>query len=308
MLTSFFGKSKPVNGLSVLIFMTIFFFIANFNDWFHNTSFLKILEKNGILLCFLATVFILNFVAKKNELTKRSAYKILLFAVFSTSFFELLQNNQVIVANLCILLALRRIISMRTQKVIQQKILDATFWICIASLFYFWAILFIIIVFAGILVYDPKPKNWLVPSVGVLAVAMLTTSFHIIVNDSFYTLQEWYQPSSFNFQNYQSLELLIPISIILALTVWTSLFYLGVIQKASVNLRPSYNLILLSLIIATLVAIMAPAKDGSELIFFFIPLSVVASRYFDSDRDKIFREVILAILILMPICVAFIGA
>ena len=307
MLTSFFGKSKPVNGISVIIFMTVFFFIANFNEWFSNTSFLNILVKTGILLIFLATVFVLNFVAKKNELTKRSAYKILLFAVFATSFFELLQNNQVIVANLCVLFALRRILSMRTQKVIQQKILDATFWICIASLFYFWAILFLIIVFAGILVYDPKPKNWLVPSVGVIAVALLTTSYHILVNDSFYTIQEWFQLSDFNFQNYQSLELLIPLSIILALTVWTSFFYLGVIQKASVNLRPSFNLILLGLIIAALVAIMAPSKDGSELIFFFIPLSVIASRYFDSNRDKIFREVILAILILMPICVAFLS-
>src|SRR5660397_114463 len=147
MLTSFFSKSKPINFIAVILFMAVFFIIANFQELFSSFSLLLFAEKIGVFLAFFLSVVVLDFIAKKNDLTLRSAYKIIIFAVFSVSFWTILKDNQIIVANLCVLFALRRIISLKTQKEIPKKIFDATFWICIASLFYFWAILFLIIVY-----------------------------------------------------------------------------------------------------------------------------------------------------------------
>jgi len=306
MLTSFFGKSKPVNGIAITIFLIIFFTIANFKEWFLEFEFFNFLEKLVVLSCLILSVFILNFIAKKNELTQRSAYKILFFVIFSVSFFSLLRNHQAIFANLCVLFALRRVISLQTKKVAQRKIFDATFWICIASLFYFWAILFLLVVYAGILYYLPKPKNWLIPPIAALAVALLTQSFHIIAYDQFYKLGEWFQWNYFDYSNYQEPKILIPLSIILTLTLWTLVKFFSVINKASVSIKPSLNLVLLSLLTAIAVAVFAPTKDGSELIFFFVPLSIIASIYFDQKNDKVFREVLLALLILMPLCIPWI--
>ena len=143
MLTSFFGKSKPVNGVAISVFLIIFFIIANFKEWFIDFNLLNFLEKFAVLLCLILSVFTLNFIAKKNELTYRSAYKILFFVVFSASFFTLLRNHQVIFANLLVLLAFRRIISLKTKKVMQRKVFDATFGFVslrffIFGLFCFW--------------------------------------------------------------------------------------------------------------------------------------------------------------------------
>ncbi len=306
MLTSFFSKSKPVNGVAITIFLIIFFIIANFKEWFLEFEFLNFLEKLVVLLCLILSVFILNFIAKKNQLTQRSAYKILFFVIFSASFFSLLRNHQAIFANLCVLFALRRVISLQTKKVTQKKIFDATFWICIASLFYFWSILFLVVVYAGILYYLPKPKNWLIPPIAALAVAVLTQSFHIIAYDQFYTFSQWVQWSNLDFSNYQDLKILLPLSIILALMLWSLVHFLAVVNKASLSRKPSLNLILLSLLTSIAVAVFAPTKNGSELIFFFVPLSIVASLYFDQKRDKVFREVLLVLLILMPLCIPWI--
>ncbi|MDT0689631.1 DUF6427 family protein [Salegentibacter sp. F188] len=306
MLTSFFGKSTPVNIIAVVIFMAAFFVFANFDPLIADFNLLPFLEKLAVLVIFLLSVLVLNFIAQKNELTKRSAYKILLFAVFATSFPALLKNDQAIIANFFILLSFRRIISLKSRKVVQKKIFDATFWICIASLYYFWSILFLIVVFAGIVFYAAYIKNFLIPIIAFLAVALVTECAYLLVYESFYHFSDWFQPMNFQFENYQDLALLVPLSIILAVLIWTMFFYFSVIQKASITRRPVLNLVMLSLGTAICIAMLSHNKNGSEFIFFFVPLSIIASNYFGNKKDRIFKEILLLLLILMPLCIPFI--
>ncbi|AVR44858.1 hypothetical protein C7S20_06020 [Christiangramia fulva] len=306
MLTSFFSKSKPLN-LSLIILLMIGFYLSATFFSLKGLGFSTILELTGVLLALILNVLVLNFIAKKNELTKRSAYKTLLFTIFCVSFFSLLKNGPAIIANLFVLLALRRIISLRTRKFIQQKIFDATFWIGIASLYYFWASLFFIIVFFAILSFAAYFKNWLVPFVAFLAVVSLTTCFHLLVNDQFYTFSDWFQASNFDFSEYRNFRLLIPLSILLALLLWTLINYFSALQKASVTRRPVLSLILLYLLVAGAVAVLAPTKNGSELIFFFVPFSIIASNYFEGKKEKLFKEILLTVLILMPFVLAFLA-
>lgn len=306
MLTSFFSKSKPLN-LSLIIILMCGFYLSASLFRLESFAFSAILENLGALLALVLNVLVLNFIAKKNELTKRSAYKTLLFTIFCVSFFSLLENGPVIVANLFVLLALRRIISLKSRKFIQKKIFDATFWIAIASLYYFWASLFFIMVFFAILSFAAYFKNWLVPLVAFLAVASLTTCFHLLAYDEFYTFSDWFQASDFNFSSYGNIRILVPLSILLTLLLWTLINYFSAIQKASITRRPVLSLILLCLAISGAVAVFAPTKDGSELIFFFVPFSIIASNYFDGKKDKLFKEIVLAILIIMPFVLPFLA-
>lgn len=304
MLTSFFSKSKPVIFLTVVLFMAVFYISANLKTLFQEFEIYTLFTKIGVLVSFLLSAMVLDFIAKKNELTKRSGFKILIFAVCSVSFLSILKDNQVIVANLCILLSLRKIISLRSSKEISLKIFDATFWICIASLFYFWAILFIIIVYCGILFHAINYlKNWLIPLVAIFVVFIMVTTYHLLFNDSFYTWDAWFQESSFDFSNYQNLVILIPLSILLALTLWTLSHYFKLFQRSGVRSRPAYMLVFITLIISILVAIFSPVKNGSELLFFFVPFSIITSNYFDSKKEQGFKEVLLITLILMPILI-----
>lgn len=302
MLTSFFSKSKPVILLTVVIFMAVFYISVNFKAVFQDFEMYLSFTKFGILLSFLLSILVLDFIAKKNELTKRSGFKILIFAVCSASFFAILKDNQIIVANLCILLSLRRVISLKSRKDVALKIFDATFWICVASLFYFWSILFIFIVYFGILFHAINYfKNLLIPLVAIFIVFVLVTTFHLIFNDEFYTWAAWFQESSFKFESYQNLNILIPLSIILALTLWTLAHYFKIYKRSGIRSRPTYMLVFITLLISVMVAILSPIKNGSELLFFFVPFSIIASNYFESKKDKGFKEVLLIALVLMPI-------
>lgn len=305
MLTSFFSKSKPINLLVIILLMSLFYIGVNFSSWENGFTWLEFLEKIGVLLVLIFSLLVLNFIAKKNELTKRSAYKTLLFAVFCISFFSLLKNESVIIANLCVLFGLRRIISLKSHISVKKKIFDATFWISIATLYDFWSVLFLLLVFFAILNFSSAFKNWLIPVVGFFAVVSLTICFHLLAYDEFYTFSDWFQPSNFDFSKYGDLKILTPLSIFLSLLIWTLFQYFAAIQKASITRRPVLSMILFSLAISAAVAVFSPTKNGSELIFFFVPLSIIASNYFDSKKDKIFKEIILATLILTPIIVAF---
>lgn len=305
MLTSFFSKSKPLNLLVIILLICAFYIGVNFTTWENGFDWGEFFEKLTALFVLILSLMVLNFIAKKNELTKRSAYKTLLFAVFAISFFHLLENESVIIANLCILFALRRIISLRSHKFIQKKIFDATFWISIATLYHFWSGLFFAVVFFAILNFASNFRNWLIPIVAFSAVASLTLTFHLLVYDQFYTFSDWFQASNFDFSRYGELKVLIPLSITLGLLIWTLFQYFAAIQKASISRRPILSMILFSLAVAVAVALFSPTKNGSELIFFFVPLSIIASNYFENKKDRILKEIILATLILMPFIVAF---
>lgn len=286
--------------------MAVFYISANLKPIIQDFEFYTLFTKLGVLVSFLLSAMVLDFIAKKNELTKRSGFKILIFAVCSVSFWAILQDNQVIVANLCVLLSLRRIISLKSRKDISLKIFDATFWICIASLFYFWSILFIVIVYCGILFHAVNYfKNWLIPFVAVFVVFIMATAYHLIFNDSFYSWSLWFQESSFEFTNYQNLVILIPLSILLALTLWTLSHYFKLFQKSGIRSRPTYMLVFITLLISMVVAIFSPVKNGSELLFFFVPFSIITSNYFDSKKERGFKEVLLIALILMPLMILF---
>src|SRR5690606_6331227 len=87
---------------------------------------------------------------------------------------ENLSHRNAILTNLFILLALWRLLSIKSIKSVKHKIFDASLLIAVASLFYDWALAFMLLVFRVINSYDRKTlKNWLVPLVGVATVMVL---------------------------------------------------------------------------------------------------------------------------------------
>lgn len=85
MLTSFFSTSKPIHTVIVLVYMSVSYFVTNKALFLDSFSWKGFLQSLGIWLLFIMTMFILNFVSQKNELTKRTSYRILLFAVFTSA-------------------------------------------------------------------------------------------------------------------------------------------------------------------------------------------------------------------------------
>lgn len=141
----------------------------------------------------------MNFISLKNALTQNDNYAILLFLVFILLFPSVLNNIKIVLSNVFLLLALRRLISLKTLNSSKEKIFDASFWIFLSAIFHFWSILYIILVFISIIFHSGKEyKNWILPFVSFLCVWILyiATSLFLFGN---YSINKAVFQISFNF-------------------------------------------------------------------------------------------------------------
>ena len=129
MITSVFKKSTPLNLILVVILMLVFFLLYQLQDLTGVISPISICKKARLFFVLLGSVFIANFVAKKNGLSKDSGYTILFYFLFLLFFPSALNNLKIIASNFFILLALRRLISLQSLKASKEKIFDASFLI-----------------------------------------------------------------------------------------------------------------------------------------------------------------------------------
>src|SRR5690606_40717931 len=99
----------------------------------------------------------------------------LFFILLTMPLPENLSNNNAILANFFVMLALWRLLTLKSIRGVKHKIFDATILICIASLFYDWALVLLLLILMVINSYDRKTfKNWLVPRSGVATVCIIT--------------------------------------------------------------------------------------------------------------------------------------
>lgn len=301
MITSIFSKSKPINFIIVFFIALIAFLTARIG-LINEAITISFVFKQLVLfvICYIS-ILLLNFIVSKNNLTKKNNYEILLFSLFVLAIYQTTSDTNILFSNFFVLLGLRRIISLRSQISVKKKLFDAAFWIAIAALFYFWAILFFVLILVSLLLYsENKVNHWIIPFIGVTTVFLITISISIVFNDNFFEIFKSLPEVGYNFNSYNTLQYLVAITMLLSFSIWSSLFYIKSIKQKKKAFRASFNTILFAGIIALVVIILAPKKDGSEFLFAFAPLSIIITNYIEIIEEKWFKEVFLSVLILVP--------
>lgn len=306
MLTSFFSNSKPFHFIVVSLLLLIGCFIYTIQDLngiYNYTEIGLILFKNTI---FLLLFLLLRFIIKKNRLTQSNSYAIFSFCCFILLIPIVFKESEPVFSAFFLLLAFRRILSLSSKINSEKKILDASIWITIAALFYFWSILFFVILFIAIIQLASKNyKLVFIPFIGFVAVIILTTSYQLIVNDSLWWFLEYKQQFSFDFSPYYSLESILP-------TVFmVSIGLLGIIYK-SLNFsntplkeKSKYWILIFSLLIGLILITITNIKNGSELIFLLVPISIFTANFIETVPKKWISELLLWLVILFPIVIYF---
>ncbi len=298
MITSIFSKSKPINFVIVFFIMMLAFTKANIMLFKESMSITAFFEQTGLffLCCFIILIF--NFIVSKNSLTNNNHYQILLFGLFFLMIPQTTLGENILFSNIFVLLGLRRILSLRNPTHNKSKLFDAAIWFAIASLFYFWAILFFVLIFSTLFLYtDSRIKNWIIPFAGLATVLIIATSISIVLYDDFFKVFHFTTSVSYNYTNYDTTQFLIAITLLLSFGIWASFFYVKISNNKKKALRPSFKLIFIVLIVAFVVTILAPQKDGSEFLFLFAPLSIVMTNYIENIEEKWFKEGFLILLI-----------
>lgn len=302
MIASIFKKSKPINFvivLAILLLMYIYAYIFLVKEPFSLTVLGKQVMVFGISFF---SVLLLNFIVVKNKLTEQSSYHILLFAVFLALFPYALVNVKVLLSNVFVLLAFRRLISMRSQIKIKKKLFDAAFWIGVAGLFYFWSLLFFILIFATLFLYsDNRIKNWIVPLTGIATVFVLLIAYQLVRFENLEIIYSNLPRFNFDYSNYNSIRLIVAITLLLSFGLWSVLYYLRNLRNMLKAQKPSHKIVVAFAVIGILVAFLAETKNSSEFLFAFAPTSIIIANYLDTAEENWFKETFLLVLVLSPI-------
>ncbi|WP_264520051.1 DUF6427 family protein [Flavobacterium sp. N1994] len=299
MITSVFKKSTIVNYTLIALLLLSFFFLYQKNDLLPANAVPTFSKKvtNILLLC--ASFFIVNFTVKKNNLTKDSSYTILFFLLFLILFPTVLSDNNLLFANFFLLLAIRRLISLQTLKSPKEKIFDASMWIFIASLFHFWCILFILLVYISIFFHVSRDyRNWLLPFVAFFATAVIFLVSALVFDKTWIT--HILSQTQTNFQldyftnNYQNMAL--SLYVVIALYFVFSLVFS--LTNKPLILQASYKKMIFSFLIGVTIFLISPEKNNAMLLFTFMPLSVMCTTNIEYSQNKMYQEIVLLLLIL----------
>ncbi|RTY95926.1 DUF6427 family protein [Flavobacterium sp. GT3R68] len=298
MITSLFRKSTPLNYALVILLMLVFFFLYQFQDISWTKSAFSIIQKVGILALFFGSLFVMNFITKKNGLSKDSTYPVFFYFLFLLLFPSILNNPNLVISNFFILLALRRLISMQTMKTIKEKIFDASFWVFVAALFHFWSVLFILMVFISILFHGARDyRNWFLPFVALFTVATIFVLFSVMADktliDGFLGNMTTNIKINYFENNYQNLAL----SIYVAVMLFFLVSLLTTLSHKPLILHSSYKKMISFFFIAITVFLVSSNKSNDILVFTFAPLSVMATSQIETPQAKLRQELVMFVLV-----------
>lgn len=298
MISSIFGKTKPVNFVIVIGFVFGLYWLVNLILFKQTLEFSDLIYSLFVIgvLCF--SIFVIDFIVKRNQITGTNSFTILFFALLTIIFPEVLQDSDAIFCTFFLLLAFRRIISLKSLKSIKLKIFDATFWILIASFWVDWALLFMVLVFLAIYFYEPKVfKNWLVPFVATFIVFTITLATLILFNEVD-TLEAHYRfnwiTTSGNWTSYTKL-------------IVYSLFALGITSVTFIKMSKlgmgkiiTMRLIAIALVLGLGITFLKFSEMSSVVLVTFFSTSVFLTKYIELIKKANFKELFLIASIVLP--------
>ena len=308
MISSFFGKTKPINYIILLTFIFIFYWFVHFIVFDKSYTLIEMSWQLIVLAVLSFSVFIVNFIVKRNKITGPNSYAILFFTVLLLVFPQTLIDSNSIFCSFFLYLATRRLISVRSLKNIRHKVFDASIYVGVASIFYDWALLYIILVIMTIYIYEPKNiRNWLAPLAGGFAVFMILYCILVLRSNTDFLEEHYIFDYTLNktyFLNWlHSTKLVLYIIGVSAVGLLSFLRAGNTGVGKVVTLRLIAMLFFLGLVLEILIS--TPGKYPIMVTFF--PAAIFLSKYVESIKKANIKEIVLMLSIFIPLMVFFIG-
>ncbi|MGG7034886.1 MAG: DUF6427 family protein [Flavobacterium sp.] len=304
MITTFFSKSGPFNYFLVIALLIMGFSLFHMEKPVTLTDSVTIAQNVGLLVLLMSSLILTDLITKKNELSKGSTYSILFFFSFLIMIPGVFEDKNLIISGSLIILAVKRLISLQTQTFPKEKIFDASAWIFIASLFHFWSILFILVVFVSVILHVSRDyRNWLLPYLALFSISVIFAIFSLMFDNSLLTVfyESIYIDLDFNYftDMYQNIAL----SVFAAFAVLFLISQIMALPSKPVIQQSAFTKLIISCILGIVIFIISPNKGNQTLIFTCMPLSIMATSYVEGIRLNWFKEVIALLLVILSITV-----
>lgn len=293
MIASVFSKTRPFNYLVIGILSLVFFALKTISTASANATWVYYAEELGLFLLVLGSVFLTNFIALKNGLTKGNNYALLLFFVFLLFFSSVFQNKNIIISNFLLLLALRRLISLKSLLSTKEKIFDASFWILLAALFHFWSIFYIVLVFIAIILHVSKDyRNWIIPFIALLAVTILFFLANSLLDNSLMSTLFSKTYISFDFYYFDNVYQRIALAVFASISLFAFVLHVFDIPNKALNMQSSHKTILFSFILGVGIYVLSANKNNGSLAFSFAPLAIIGANFIEKIENNWVKEIV----------------
>ena len=302
MIASLFRKSTPFNYTVIIVMVLIFFLLYQF--WQPTQDFTAglLVQKVAIGVLIFASLFIVNFIVKKNNISKNNSYTILFFLIFLLFFPNIFGDINLVLSNFFILLALRRLMSLHSTKSYKEKIFDASLWIFVASFFHFWSVLFIVLVFISFFIHVSRDyKNWLLPFIALFASSMTFILFSLMIDKTRidYVLQG--MEANFKIDYFTNVNENIAFSIYVTMALFFLVTLFLTFSQRPLLLQSSYTKIVIAFVIGVAVFLISPDKGNEILVFTMAPLSMIAASHIEIAESKLQKEVVVIVTFILAL-------
>lgn len=246
---------------------------------------------DSIWVCFVAagSMALFQFTSLKNELTQNNSYSLWIHSCLLVIGFLYSTSVETFTAYLFFLLALRRLLSMRSGYGLVKKIFDASFWIAIATLFYSWSSLLIFIIFISIILYAfINIKYWTVPLIAFSCVTLLTFTFDQLIGTEY--LLQAIEGFDYNF-DYWTDEWSLPTMVSLILGGLGFLFSMATLlgfPNISLSARSRFSILGFAGICGAVIIFI-----GGSPLFLLPVITIFTARYIQEADGKIIKETLL---------------
>ena len=303
MLANFFGKSKPVNFILIIVLFLSYYVL----DLFIYNSIEFKLEYLIALPLFLGVFFLYNFIISKNKLTYDNSYAFLLFVVGIGFLPSLNVDYSELINYLLLLLFFRKVYSLRTLKTIYSKLFDSGFWLGILFLFAPQYLLYVLLMYVSVLLFLKITfRTIIIPLIGVLIPVFLFFTYHMY-NE---TLEVFYSlfnvDFKFDFENTSSNYYILLFSFFGIFSLISIVLKSGKIFSVSNKFKKSWTLLIVHLFLAVGFIVLKPIKNGSELISFLIPASIIITNWLQTVKKKVIVNLVLLIFLVTSFIIHFI--
>ena len=298
MLSVRFENTKPITFIIVLLALLIGDGLFQFKILqlpLSDVSHLTVLMSTFVL--FFLSLLLLHQIDRWNELTDtKNCYSIAFFSIFVVLFPTLFDKVKLVGANLLIIVALWRVLTLKTGDGIPQKLFDTSLLIICAGLLHPWALIFLLNVWISLLFYGAeKRRYWFIPLLAIITVSILLGAILLILQEPFPIddFTNLITSDINNLLNFSSHSIATTIAV-------CSLALLLLVALAVYDFRSVYHSISSLVVIQFLWIGLIVVFLSKEVIYTFAPIAILFALYVEKIRVWWLKEIVLWSLLSMP--------
>lgn len=278
MLTSLFRRSTPFN-YTLVIMATLSFFVIQLLALpdEHTPEIWQAMMAGAILF---GSMFVVNFIVKKNGLSRDSGFILFFFLMLLLFFGNAMADLKLLLANFFILLAMRRLVSLTSRKSTREKIFDASLWIFIAATFQFWAISYILLVFISIIFHvSGDYRNWVLPFIAFFGTAAIFGLYCFAIDPTALEGLRAQAAIDTSIDYFVDQKQNIVLSAYAAIALFFVLSMVITLSSRPLQLQSSYKKAIAWFFTGVFVFVISPAKSNELLVFTVAPLALMATAF-----------------------------